>query len=415
MTLSQVALVSSAFLGCVFPIAGQTSGASHGQSTSGRPASGHTWHMRRAAYRQNTHLDPMPQWGLPGRQGKDVDALSMLIPADWTFQAAAATLPKDCNMTSGRVFVFTTSPEKTAGLVIIPGKATMWSNDQQLLHSVQADNQQFKSVNCLIEQPETLPTKIKSLATSLAKDVQIAGPIQPLPGLSEKLASMVEQANRTLAARGAHLDAYAGRIPVRGTEQGVPTEGFFAALQVIRTDRLPNGANIISVDYPIQFATFYPQGKQAEYEPMFTAMLDSVVVDPDYAELCAQVSNNIVSINQQTRRKLQQIAGEIAADNANAARQQAAIRSGVQDYSNRVHANVAANNSAALDHSAQQFALYMGDQAIYKDPSTGARVQMSSQYSHAYANTTGNTTEYILTDSPSYNPGANWTQLQQQH
>jgi hypothetical protein len=62
----------------------------------------------------------------------------------------------------------------------------------------------------------------------------------------------------------------------------------------------------------------------------------------------------------------------------------------------------------------------MGDQAIYKDPATGQRVQMSSSYSHVWASTTGNTNDYIMTDSPSYDPNghagsASWTQMQVEH
>jgi predicted phage gp36 major capsid-like protein len=110
----------------------------------------------------------------------------------------------------------------------------------------------------------------------------------------------------------------------------------------------------------------------------------------------------------------------MAADNAKAAQQQAAIRQGTRDYANQVHSNVAANRAAALDHSSQQFALHMGDQAIYSDPSTGQQVQMSNQYGHAWASTTGNTNEYILTDSPTFNPNGqvgsgSWTQMKQEN
>jgi hypothetical protein len=62
----------------------------------------------------------------------------------------------------------------------------------------------------------------------------------------------------------------------------------------------------------------------------------------------------------------------------------------------------------------------MGDQAIYKDSSTGQSVQLSSQYNHVWASTTGNTNDYILTDSPSYDPNgrvgsSGWSEMQIQH
>jgi hypothetical protein len=110
----------------------------------------------------------------------------------------------------------------------------------------------------------------------------------------------------------------------------------------------------------------------------------------------------------------------MAQDNANATAQQAAIRSDTANYRSNVMSSVARNRSAALDHSSQQFALYMGDQAIYKDPTTGQRVQMSSGYDHVWASTTGNTNDYVMTDSASYDPNGHvgsgrWTQMQMEH
>ena len=60
---------------------------------------------------------------------------------------------------------------------------------------------------------------------------------------------------------------------------------------------------------------------------------------------------------------------------------------------------IAANRSAALSNSSQQFSLYMGDQAIYKDSATGQSVQLPSGADHVWASTTGNTNDYILTNS----------------
>ena len=234
--------------------------------------------------------------------------------------------------------------------------------------------------------------------------------------MTEANAALARQAAQS-GLRPPTLQVEAGRIPTRTTEATGPADGYFAAMQVIRTETLPNGATLQTIDLPMQVASFTPAGKYAASESMFTAMLDSVVIDPDYQGQCAQVAANRMQIQQITRQKLNQIYANIAADNANAFRQQQAIRAGVQNYSNQVHNSVAANRSAAFEHSNQQFALSMNDQAIYKDPSTGQRVQMSNQYSHAWASTTGNTNEYILTDSPSFNPNGqvgsgSWKQLQ---
>jgi hypothetical protein len=161
---------------------------------------------------------------------------------------------------------------------------------------------------------------------------------------------------------------------------------------------------------------YAPPGKLDGSEKMLSAMLDSVETNPEWTAYLAEYVQGIVQIKQRAMNQVAQIYANMAADNARAAQQQAAIRNDVQSYANRVHSGVAANRAAALDHSSQQFALHMGDQAVYSDPATGQRVQMSNQYSHAWASTIGDTNEYILTDSPSFNPNGqvgsgSWTQL----
>jgi hypothetical protein len=149
-------------------------------------------------------------------------------------------------------------------------------------------------------------------------------------------------------------------------------------------------------------------------------LLSSVQIDPDWtrnaqfyvAALYEKINGAYAQVNR--------IHQQMAQDNANAAAQQQAIRNDTANYRSKVMSTVAANRSAALDHSSQQFALYMGDQAIYKDPTSGEKVQMSSQYGHVWASSTGNTSDFIMTDSPSYNPNgqagsASWTQMEVVH
>jgi hypothetical protein len=152
-------------------------------------------------------------------------------------------------------------------------------------------------------------------------------------------------------------------------------------------------------------------------------MMDSIFLDPLYQQDCADISANCFRMQAAGRQQMQQqqVASNagMAADNAEAFRQQQAIRQGVTNYRSQVTSSVAAHRSAAVHHSAQQFALHMADQAVYANPLNGHRVQMSNQFQHAWASTTGNMNEYILTDSPSYDPNgqagpSQWTQMQQE-
>ena len=388
---------------------------------AGAPANSNAqvWHMKKAELKQMIGWDAIPQWNIPAAPQREVTALSMLVPTDWTFQGGLRSEQRhDCNFTFGRLVVLAFSPDKKAGLVSFPAPVSVWTNDRVLAQSIQQDNRQFSGMqDCHMEQPRPLAERIGDIAVALNKTMKPTGPMEPVPGLAGKLAAAVQQANQQLASQGVQITAEAGRIPVRSTDANDDGDGYFTVMQVIRAQRLPSGGTLWSVDLPLEVGTFAPHGQYPRYDSMFQAMLSSIWVNPEYEQNCLQISANVQSIKLQTKQRLNQIAQQMAMDNANAARQQAAIRQDVQNYRSQVYSSVAAHRSAALEHSSQQFSLYMGDQALYKDPN-GGTVQLPSGSTHAWASQTGNTNEYILTDSASYNPNghagsAGWTAMQE--
>lgn len=393
-------------------------------SPAAKAGAGHVWRMKKAEVRTMTGWDAIPQYGIAAKPQRQVVALSMLVPVDWQFQGAVRE-PKsaDCNFTEGRVSFIAVSPDKTAGMISLPHGVSLWSNDPSVLQQIQQDNRQFAAIqNCKIEQSRPLdqqmPALVQEFTAALGGKGHTVGSMESVPGVAEKLKPAVERANQQLAQQGAQITIEVGRIAFRNDDASDTGDGYLTVMRQIRSDRLPNGATVWTIDIPLQVATFAPQGKYASMDPMFAAMLDSVYLDPGYQQDAMQASANTQSIKQQTKQRLNQIAHQMQIDNLNAARQQAAIRQDAQNYSNRVISNVAANRSAALEHSSQQFSLYMGDQAQYHDPTTGGIVQLPSGSMHAWASQTGNTSEYILTDSASFNPNgqvgsAGWTQMRE--
>jgi hypothetical protein len=386
---------------------------------AGQGANGHTWHMKRAEVKTGTGWDAQPQWGVQGKPQKQVVALTMMVPVDWEFAGGPISpSPNDCNFTSGRIGFTTRSQDKTSGLRSIPSPVSIWTTDPQIMQSIQQDNQKYGHMQtCKLERPQPLAQKIGEMVQALGGP-QATGQMETVPGMAGKLDAAVRQANQQLAQQGAQVSVEAGRIPIVSTHAGPKSEGYLTVMQVVRTDRTQTGATISTIDYPMQVVSFAPAGQYAGVDAMFTAMLDSVWINPEYAQDCLQASANMQHIKLQMKSRISQIQAQMAADNLNAARQQAAIRQGVQNHANEVHASVAANRSAALEHSSQQFSMYMGDQALYHDPSNGQTVQLPSSYNHAWASSTGNSNEYILTDSPSYNPNGqvgsgSWTQMQE--
>ncbi len=395
-----------------------------GSATSARPtvtaANSHIWHVRKVDV-------TTPVRDLRTGGSRSILGMTMLVPKDWSFQGQPVLTPKfDCNYTAGRFNIGTYSPDKTTGLEVRALGATVWSTNRAALQQIRQINEQWAGTeDCQIEPPKTLAEGFAFIVGKIIENGRVVGGVEPVPGLSDQLAASVQQANRMLAQQAAqhgapasHLSAEAGRIRVTGNFQGHPVEAWLIALHTVRSDPAPGGSVDLS-DIPLFAIMYAPPGKLDSNQGMLTAMLDSIQINPEWTNYIQQYVQGIIQMRQRAMNQVSQIYANMAADNAKAAADQQAIRRGAQDYANKVHSSVAANRAAALDHSSQQFALHMGDQAIYTDPATGQRVQMSNQYNHAWASTTGNSNEYILTDSSSFDPNGHtgsgsWTQMQQE-
>ena len=385
----------------------------------------HVWHMKKVEVSESiTNIQTNQDAG-------KMLGMTMLVPTDWTFQGRIAEIGKmDCNYTIGRFNVMTESPDKTSGVQVRAAGTSVWSQNRAILQQIDQQNRQpWSATMCPIEQPQSLLAQLTKAGSAIFPGGQAIGQLEPIPGLSDKLPAMLDQANQQLNQQAmqqrmpaSHLSAEAGRLRFSGTNQGKPVEAWLIAMQTTRSDPA-QGGTIEMTDIPMFAIMYAPPGQLDANEKMFSAMLESIQVNPQWTAYCGAFVQNLIQMKQQAMAQagnnVSQIYANMAKDNAKAAADQAAIRTGTQNYANQIHTSVAANRAAALDHSTQQFSLHMGDQAIYTDPRTGHSVQMSNQYDHAWASTTGNSNEYILTDSPSFDPNGQvgsgqWTQMQQQ-
>ena len=371
----------------------------------------HAWHLTR-----EERSAPLTDWQT--HQTRTFKMMSMLVPAGWQLDVRPgsnfATI--DCADTSGRILISASSPDKSTGILIFPANASMSSNSQLFLQQKQGVMRNFKNAfNCSIEQPKPLAQALAEGASKLIPGAQVMGQMAPVPGLSNEISQIVDGANR----QGSHITAEAGQLRLRGSFQGIESEMWLVALATHRTESVPGGT-VTYNDIPLSAVLYAPPGQLDRNFKLLMTVLSSAQIDPDWTRnaqyFVAALYEKINGAYAQVNRIHQQM----AQDDANAAAQQSAIRSNTANYRAKVMSSVAQNRSAALDHSTQQFSLYMGDQAIYKDPTTGQRVQMSGNYDHVWASTTGNTTDYVMTDSAAYDPNgrvgsAGWTQMQMEH
>jgi hypothetical protein len=379
-------------------------------ASSGSTADAHVWHLKR-----DEETAPMKDWQTG--QTRTIKMMNMLVPADWTMKLSASPnfAKIDCAGTSGRIQIDALSEDKSMGVMVIPTAASVSASNQRILQPQMQMMQGRVVFNCSMERPEPLAERLQQSATMIVPGAQVVGSMQPVPGLSASLPDIVAAANQN----GSHVTAEAGRLRLSGSIHGKPAEMWLVAMQTERTEATAGGT-ITYTDLPMLAVLFAPPGQLDADDKLLMTVLSSIQIDPQWTENMQGYVANIYQSIEATNANINRIHQQMQQDNANAARQQQLIRNDAANYRNQAMSSIAANRSAALDHSSQQFALYMGDQAIYKDPATGQKVQMSSQYGHVWASTTGNTNDYILTDSASYDPNgkvgnAGWTQMEEQH
>lgn len=375
-------------------------------------ASGHAWQMTHVTLTEKMQ-------DLSNGQLRTYNKLSLLVPNGWKAEATAPQgFTPDCAFNYGRLMVSVIGPE--ASLVVVPGSVTFWSNNRMAIMQREQYTKRWteKMAACQIAEPQPLEAEFQFGVKQIFKDAVIDGGVEPVPGMSSELAASLQQVNARLGGTGSHITAESGQVHLHGTnQQGQPSEARMVLLVSHRFDPAPGGGFMELTDTPLIAVESALKGKLAANQFLLDAVLNSIQVAPEFTNYMAEFASHLAQIRSSADNQISRIYANMAADNARAAQQQAAIRNDVSNYRNNVMSNVAADRSAALDHSAQQFALHMGDQGMYRDPSTGQNFQMSNQYGHVWASTTGNTSSFILTDSPSYNPNGNagsagWSEMQ---
>jgi hypothetical protein len=404
---------------CVLAAAGNCAGQAAQKPASGAvqpgagagAASSHVWHMKKETAEDQVDLGN----GQPSK----IVAYSMLMPTDWTGKLGVYyPQPADCNVTLGQVSFSVQSADQLTGLNVLPIPATAWTDNPRIAQQIQAVNQQMGRLQrCVLDKPIGFENALKAAA---GKYGTLVGSVEPIPHLSDQLAATAAQANAQLQQQGqtaTKLTAYSGRQRITATMNGKTVEAYVMAIQVMKTEPAMGGGTFYSFQTPLFAVMRAPQGQLDAQFGMILAMLMSIEYNPQWQQVVGQETIKLIQIIQNTKSRLDQIASEMAADNARTAQRIAQIHQDTANYAANVRANVAANRATAMDHSAQQFSLYMGDRTEYSNPATGEHVQLPSQYGHAWASSTGNTNDYIVTDSPSFNPNGNvgngsWTEMQ---
>jgi hypothetical protein len=329
--------------------------------------------------------------------GQPVEVARLLIPSDWRSEGGVRWVQNmiRCPVNIIQISFRAASPDGLTGIEVLPHYSWAWSDDpmqQQTTQQAAASNMGCDA-NPLMNPVEFLT---RMVVPRIRRGARVVGS-EPMPKLAEaqqaKLMAAYGQLIQAQLIRGVRAEA--GRVRLAYPINGAPVVEWMtatintAATPTASSAALMNGAvsmtaSLFTVIASDIYAVHAPQGQLDRAAPLFATIVASVRPNPQYTAAMAQFIQG-----------MQQRATQGAMDRARI------WRDAQQQIGNTI-TQTYEQNQRVQDRMAEQFSQSIRGVETYVDPRTNERVELSSGYD-AWTNGKG---EYILADTPGFDPAA---------
>lgn len=337
--------------------------------------------------------------------GQGKPAYDLMIPTTWDFKGwvNVGVAEGGCFGDWFSVVGDAKSSDSSIELQILPQFTWQYVDDPAGQRQMQTQNQadvKYGMKACPVRAPiraeEFLRKDLVSKCTKICKNTTVVS-AEAYPELEETVRHQLGLPPASSAGGSTgntRIDAARIRIAF-DDDKGQPAEGWIAAAIVVHT--IPSNGHGAAYDWHAVNVMFFhtPKGQLDANDKLFKMIASTIRPESEWQKW----SNDIIaSLYQRKQQELEKQAAIIAA-----------FRQHVADVINEVTANqMAGANQAAFG----QDQLIRGVQT-YRDPSTGAKYELSNQYDHAWLN---GQNEYVMSEDPTFNPNGNltgnWTQLE---
>ena len=316
-----------------------------------------------------------------------MEAFRLLVPKGWRAEGRIAWEPNPALPASSHFRFY--DPEGAEQFELFPAQAYFWTDNQLFLYTNPPGTLRFGT---LVAQPLDLESAFtRVLLPQHRREVQDMS-VVAREDVPELLKLALGPPAPGVDARG---EAGKLRVSYRARGQHFEEEIYAAVTNFIT--RMPPSMtgppyfiDYWYIDYAFAFRA--RRGELDDHARLFQTMVFSLQVNPRWF---AKVVNTKEYLVQMAIRGIKATgrAGEIAA------RAGSELRAEQQaDWERR---------QAAKDRAVEDFSDYVLGVDRYTDPHAGREVQLPSGYGHAWANDLG---EYIVTESPSFNPNVGSSQ-----
>jgi hypothetical protein len=326
-------------------------------------------------------------------QGTGMEAFSLLMPADWKFKGGIRWVLNNPIMPAVAAFSVK-SPDGLVALEVFPNQSLFWTNNQMHHGMFPVGSRYFGAEVRPVASPEQALRRI--IVPRFRGNVSGLSVVssRDLPALAKKLGVGKSQP-------GVETFGNAAKIHIEYVQNGVPMEEeIFAAVEgfsfPIQSMQGPVKNTNWFVDYIFSFRA--PKGKLEGNSALFKTMVTSFKVNPRWFNKYNQVVEYLI------KAQIKQIhsVGELSR-----------IISKTSNKMSSASMKQYEKGQDVYDGVSETFSEYTRNTEHYHNPFEDKEVELPSDYSHVWTNTSG---EYVFTDSPSYNPNIgsnkNWEELQ---
>lgn len=322
-----------------------------------------------------------------------MEAFRLLIPKGWQAEGAVTWSANPALPAQSQFRFF--NPNGAEQLELFPTQSYFWTNNQVALRTNPPGTLRFGT---LVAQPVDLHFAFNNvLLPAFRRNV---GNLQ---FIERNKVPELEQLARGEPTPGLNASAEGGKIRMKYLENGKPMEEEMFAVVSQFVTFLPGSyltgryfINYWYIDYIFSFKA--RKGKLDSKSKIFQTMIFSFKINPHWF---AKVVNTKEQMVQRISRGIK-ATGHIGDIIRQAGSDMRADQQSDWERRQRVNERIVRNYSDNI----------RGVQR-YNDPFSGKEVELPSKYGHAWANNSG---EYIVTDSPSYNPNIgsnlNWQQIE---
>lgn len=321
-----------------------------------------------------------------------MEAFRLLVPKGWRVEGKITWSANPALPAQSRFRFY--NPNGSEELNFFPTQAYFWTDNQLSLRTNPPGSLRFGT---LVMRPVDLHTAFTKVVLP-----QIRGRASGVRILGEEAVPELAKIARGESAQGVRSSAEGGKIKIQyGMGGRQMEEELYAAVSQFITD-MPGSAfargyfiNYWYIDYVFSFRA--EKGGLSSRSKVFQTMIYSVKANPRWFAKVINVKEMLV---QQAIRGIKAVGriGEMAA------------RAGSEMRADQMQAWE--QRQQAQDRIAQNFSDYVRGVERFNDPVAGKEVELPSGYGRAWTNNIG---EYIVSDSPSYNPGVgsnlHWQEL----